>query len=151
MEQLFALVTPDGQTVGSAGRIAAQGLDVPKWAGRLWCFELAIESTIRQPTRYQALPVYPAVDRDLALLVPVGTLSADVEAVIRDAAPGYLEWLTVFDVYEGDKIPVGTRSIAYRLRFRSPDRTLTDEGVDSAVQRITAALKEKLNVGIRGA
>jgi len=70
--------------------------------------------------------------------------------VIREVAPGYLEALTVFDVYEGDKIPDGTRSIAYRLRFRSPDRTLTDEGVDSAIKRITAALKEKLNVGIRG-
>ena len=66
-------------------------------------------------------------------------------------APAHLESLTVFDVYEGEKIPEDTCSIAWRLRFRSPDRTLTDEEVDSAVKGITSALPEKLNVGIRGA
>ncbi len=71
--------------------------------------------------------------------------------MIREAGPAYLESLSVFDVYEGENIPAGTRSIAWRLRFRSPDRTLTDEEVDSAIGRITSALEEKLNVGIRGA
>jgi phenylalanyl-tRNA synthetase beta chain len=62
-----------------------------------------------------------------------------------------LEDLTVFDVYEGEKTPADTRSIAWRLRFRSPDRTLTDQEVDASVEAITSALETKLNVGVRGA
>jgi phenylalanyl-tRNA synthetase beta chain len=151
LEPLLAVVTPDGQTVGWAGRLPGEGLDMPRWAAPLWGLELAMESTSREPVVYQPLPVYPAVERDLALLVPKRTLAAAVGSVIRGAAPDFLEGLSVFDVYEGEKIPAGTRSVAWRLRFRSPQRTLTDEEVDSAMRQITAALKEELNVGVRGA
>ncbi len=85
------------------------------------------------------------------MIVPAGTLASEVGVVIRDSSPPFLESLSVFDVYEGENIPEGTRSIAWRLRFRSPDRTLTDEEVDAAIRRITSALEEKLDVGIRGA
>ncbi len=70
---------------------------------------------------------------------------------IRQTAPDYLEALTVFDVYEGEELPSGTRSLAWRLRFRSPDRTLTDQEVDGAIARIVGSLQEKLNVRVRGA
>jgi phenylalanyl-tRNA synthetase beta chain len=116
LDHALALVSPDGQTLGWAGRIAERGLELPRWAGGLWGFELAVEPVVRQPADYD-----------------------------------FLVALSIFDVYVGDKVPEGTRSIAWRLRFRSPDRTLTDEEVDSAVKGITSALQEKLNVGIRGA
>ncbi len=104
-----------------------------------------------EPVAYQPLPVYQEVERDVSLIVNKRISAAEVGAVIREAAPAQLESLTVFDVYEGEKIPEDTRSIAWRLRFRSPDRTLTDEEVDAAMNKITSALQEKLNVGIRGA
>jgi phenylalanyl-tRNA synthetase beta chain len=151
LDHALALVSPDGQAIGWAGRIAERGLELPRWAGGLWGFELAVEPVVRQPADYRATPVYPAVDRDLATLVPGPRLAAEVGAVIREASPDFLVSLSIFDVYVGDKVPEGTRSIAWRLRFRSPDRTLTDEEVDSAVKGITSALQEKLNVGIRGA
>ncbi len=151
LEEALALVTPDGGSVGRAGRVRAEGFEVPRWAGALWGIEIALQARRRAPALFRPLPVYPAVERDLALIVPHGTMSAETGVVIREAGSTYLESLSVFDVYEGENLPEGTRSIAWRLRFRSPDRTLTDEEVDAAIGRITSALEEKLNVGIRGA
>jgi phenylalanyl-tRNA synthetase beta chain len=150
-EEPFAVTTADGQTVGWGGRIPTSGLEAPPWADAVWGLEVEVLPGSRAPIVYRSLPSYPGVERDIALVVQKGVLAAEVGAVIRESAPDYLEALSVFDVYEGENIPEGTRSIAWRLRFRSPDRTLTDEEVDSAVKRITSALEERLNVGIRGA
>jgi phenylalanyl-tRNA synthetase beta chain len=151
LEEPLAVVTPEGRTLGWAGRVPAGDIEAPRWAGAVWGLELEVLPERPEPITCRPLPGYPAVERDLALLVPKGTLAAEVGATIREAAPAYLESLTVFDVYEGENLPPGTRSIAWRLRFRSPERTLTDDEVDRAIERITSALGEKLHVGIRGA
>lgn len=151
LEEAFALITQGGQTVGWGGRLPTAGFEIPRWAGAIWGLEVAVRVPEKAPTLFAPLPVYPGVERDLALVVPRGAAAAETGTVIREAAPAYLESLTVFDVYEGENMPEGTRSIAWRLRFRSPDRTLTDEEVDAAIGRIASALEEKLNVGIRGA
>jgi phenylalanyl-tRNA synthetase beta chain len=149
---VLAIVAADGQTLAWAGRIPAGRLEAPRWTGAVWGFEAEVSPVRAGPAfRYRPLPSYPAVERDISLLVPEGVLAAEIGAVIREAAPGDLESLWVFDVYEGGNLPEGTRSIAWRLRFRSPERTLTDEEVDRAVSRITSALEEKLHVAIRGA
>ena len=150
-QEWLAVVTPDGRTLGWAGLIAATAVEAPRWAGSVWGLELEVLPGRPGPVVYESLPNYPAVERDVALIVKKSAPAAEVGAVIRGAAPEYLENLFVFDVYEGESIPAGMRSIAWRLRFRSPDRTLTDEEVDAAMKRITSALEEKLNVGIRGA
>jgi phenylalanyl-tRNA synthetase beta chain len=151
LEEPLALVLSEGRAIGRAGRVPAERVEAPRWAGAVWGLEVAVQPGRPEPTRYRPLPVYPSVERDLALVVPVSTAASEVGEVIRDASPPFLENLSVFDVYEGENIPEGTRSIAWRLRFRSPDRTLTDEEVDTAIRRITSALEEKLDVGIRGA
>ncbi|UCC47475.1 MAG: phenylalanine--tRNA ligase subunit beta [Gemmatimonadota bacterium] len=150
-EEPLLVLSPDRGRLGWAGRLPAGGLEAPRWAGPVWGLELEILPARPQPLAYQPLPVYPGVERDLALVVPKGTAAAEVGAVIREVSPEHLESLSVFDVYEGEKIPEGTRSIAWRLRFRSPDRTLTDEEIDVAMSRIVSALEERLNVGLRGA
>jgi phenylalanyl-tRNA synthetase beta chain len=150
-EDPLAIITDDGQNLGWAGRIPASRVEAPRWAGPVWGLELQITAGSAPTVAYHPLPIYPAVDRDVALIVKKPTLAAEVGAVIRGAAPTFLESLSVFDVYEGENLPPDTRSIAWRLRFRSPERTLTDEEVDTAMKRITSALEEKLNVGIRGA
>ena len=91
-------------------------------------------------------PAFPAIDRDLALLVPETLAAAGVEAVAREAAGPLLEEVRIFDVYTGTGVEEGMRSIAYRLRFRSPDRTLTDEEADAAVARVLERLDEELDV-----
>jgi len=151
LREALAAVDSSGQMVGWAGRVPAGSVDAPPWAGSVWGLEIDIVPGRRADVSYAALPVYPAAERDIALVVPVRTLTAEVEATIREAAPDTLEDLSVFDVFEGANIPAGKRSIAWRLRFRSAERTLTDEEVDLAVERITSALEEKLDVSLRGA
>jgi phenylalanyl-tRNA synthetase beta chain len=151
LEQPLAVVSQDGQMLGWAGRVPSGSIEAPRWAGPVWGFEMMVIPSQAEPVAYQPLPVYPEVERDVSLIVNKRIRAAEVGAVIREAAPEHLESLTVFDVYEGENIPEDTRSIAWRLRFRSPDRTLTDEEVDAAMNKITSALQEKLNVGIRGA
>ncbi len=150
LERSLVVVSPEGRELGRGGRISAGRVDAPRWAGAVWGFELEVEPGQRTPVVYQALPSFPAVERDIALLLPKRLLSAEVGAVIREAAPAFLETLSVFDVYEGENIPNDRRSVAWRLRFRAVDRTLTDDEVDEAMGRITAALEEKLDVAIRG-
>ncbi len=151
LELALAVIAPDGRTLGWGGRLPAQSVEAPRWAGAVWGLEVELVVVPRQAVAYAALPVYPAVERDLALLVKKSVLAVELGTVIREAAPASLECLTVFDVYEGESLPADTRSVAWRLRFRAPDRTLTDDEVDGAVTQITSALQEKLNVGIRGA
>lgn len=150
LDQLVA-VTPDGSVVGWGGRLRAEDLEAPPWAGAVWGLELSVRATHLKPDVYRPLPVYPGVERDLAVIVPRTVVAAEVDAVIWNAAPKFLEDLSVFDVYEGESISEGARSIAWRLRFQAADRTLTDREVDAAMKRITSALEEKLNVTVRGA
>ena len=74
---------------------------------------------------------------------------ADVERTIRAAAPPLLTSVRLFDVYEGDKVEEGRRSLAWRLVFRAPDRTLTDPEVDGAVAGVVHRLEDDLDVRIR--
>lgn len=151
LDEPMGLVGADGQLLGWGGRLPSERLEGPRWAGPVYAAEVVVLPVHEAPLAYRELPVYPAAERDLAVIVQQRLSAAEVDAVVREAAPQTLESLSVFDVYEGENIPAGTRSIAWRLRFRSPDRTLTDEEVDEAMRRIISALEEKLNVRIRGA
>lgn len=144
--EAFRLVV-DGAEVGGGGRVAASTLDAPAWAGEVWALEARLPVGVRGAApAYVPLPEHPASERDLALLTPNAVSAAEVEAVIRENAGGALEAVGPFDLYVGKGIPEGTRSVAWRLRFRAADRTLTDAEVDAAVARTLAALEERLGV-----
>jgi phenylalanyl-tRNA synthetase beta chain len=137
----WVAVRPDGSGAGWAGAIPA---DRPPWAAPLFGFEVAIDPAPREPVLYQPLPDTPAVERDLALLLPDGVLAAQVVASARRAGGRLLEAIDVVDEFRGAGVPSGARSVAFRLRFRAPGRTLRDAEVGSAVERFLAALKEDL-------
>ena len=96
------------------------------------------------------LPQLPAVERDLALIVPHAVAAGAVSEAIRRSAGGDLEALEIFDLYEGEGLPEGVRSLAFRLRFRSATRTLKDSEVEKAVQAVLKRLGEELGVEFRG-
>ena len=73
---------------------------------------------------------YPAIYRDVSLLVPKGTPAAAVEAEIRRLAGDFLWDVRLFDVYEGESIPEGHRSLAFSVAYRSAERTLSDEEIE---------------------
>ncbi|NUQ00016.1 MAG: phenylalanine--tRNA ligase subunit beta [Armatimonadetes bacterium] len=99
--------------------------------------------------RYQALPRQPAALRDLALVVADEVPQAAVAEVIRQAAGAELESLTLFDVYRGRGLAGGTRSLAYNLRFRHPERTLTDVEVDQRIASVVEAVTRECGASLR--
>jgi len=131
---------------GWAGRLQA---DRPAWAGEVFGFELDFAPAERSDIRFEPLPTTPPVERDVALLLPSGVTAAQVGEVIREAAGALLADLTVFDEYRGKGM--SGRSVAWRLVFRAPDRTLKDEEADAALARALAALEEQLGVERRQA
>jgi len=141
-----------GGPVGMAGAVRPDAFDAPPWVGSVWAAEFRLAAVSEEePALYHALPAFPAVPRDLALSLPRNVRAADVEEAMRDAAPDFLESVRLFDVYEGEEIGEGRRSLAWRLVFRAVDRTLRDAEVEAAVARVIAALEAKFDVRIRSA
>jgi phenylalanyl-tRNA synthetase beta chain len=103
----------------------------------------AVEQTgATRETRVEPLPKYPSVTRDISVVVDDTLPAADVRRTVRDAAPATLVRVREFDRYQGQGVPDGRVSLSLRLTFRSPERTLTDAEVQSAMDGVLAALKE---------
>ncbi len=98
---------------------------------------------------YKPLPKFPASTRDMALVVKKSVLAGDVKKVISDLSIDILESAKLFDVYEGEQIEEGYKSLAYALFFRHDERTLTDEEVNVEFDKILEALKNKLDARLR--
>ena len=138
------------ELVGAAGRVRADAVDGPPWAGVVFAAEFQLSAVgVDNELRYEELPTYPSTSRDLALSVPPDTPAAAVEAVMRAAGPAELVSVRPFDVYEGESSGDGRRSIAWRLVFRAADRTLTDAEVEAGVESIVTKLREELDVRVR--
>jgi phenylalanyl-tRNA synthetase beta chain len=94
------------------------------------------------PLPYRDVTSFPAVVRDLAAVVDEDVSAADVERVVRNGAGDLLDNIQLFDVYRGEQVGEGRKSLAMRLEFRSPDRTLTEEDAARAFRAIESALAE---------
>jgi phenylalanyl-tRNA synthetase beta chain len=140
------IATAGGRSVGWAGLLEA---DAPPWAAPLFGLEMEVALESPATIEYRAMPVTPAIERDLALLLPQGTSAASVVDAIRSAAGSMLEEVTVVDEYRGPQLPPGARSVAVRLRFRAAHRTLRDTEVDRSVGQILETLERTLGVVLR--
>ncbi|HUQ45747.1 MAG TPA: phenylalanine--tRNA ligase subunit beta [Gemmatimonadaceae bacterium] len=150
----------------SRGEVRRVPLDAPVWASPAYGIELELAAVsnsdvapagehahgapvapvARATSPFRPLPVTPAAEFDLALLVPEGVRAADVERVIRGAAGELLERLLAFDLYQGTAVETGHRSVAWRLTLRHPERTLRDKEIDGRRARILSALQTELHV-----
>lgn len=99
--------------------------------------------------KYKALPKYPAVSRDLAMLVKDEVLAADIEAAIKRKSKGLLENVKLFDVYKGKQVAEGMKSMAWSITFRADDRTLTDEEIQKVMSGILEELKNSTGAQLR--
>ena len=147
-----AKVTANGTELGIIGQIHPSvskkyGIDVPCYAAEL-LFN-ALRSAIDYDIKYSPLPKFPAVTRDLAMLVDRETPVAEIEAVIRKSAGKLLEDIKLFDVYEGAQIPEGKKSVAYSAVFRAADRSLTGEEVQEVFDKVLKNLASELNAQLR--
>jgi phenylalanyl-tRNA synthetase beta chain len=145
-------VSRGGVVVGTFGELdpaLRHVFDLPERRVALGEFDAAALLAGSGAGAYRSLSRYPALTQDLAIVCPEEMPSAKVEAVVRKAAGGLLARLRLFDVYRGEPLPAGSRSLAFALSFQAADRTLAEEDVLPARARIVAALKEKLGVGLR--
>ena len=147
-----ATVQAGGEAVGWLGELLptlGERLDL---GGKLFVFLLNFDAlcTRAEPfPLYTPLPRYPAVYRDVALVLPEAVSAAQVvKALYRHGAP-WLEEARLFDVYVGQPIPAGKRSLAFHLTYRDPERTLTDEAVDQRHEALVKALAEELGAELR--
>jgi phenylalanyl-tRNA synthetase beta chain len=136
-------IGPDEAVVGWAGVLEG---DAPVWAAPLFGFEVRLGLDDRPPVRYRPLPLTPAVERDLALVLPPGVTAAAVADLLRRHAGPLLDTLTVFDEYRGPGIPPEHRSVAWHCSFRDPSRTLRENEVDTILAAALQALEAEFGV-----
>ena len=98
---------------------------------------------------FKPLPQFPAVRRDVAMLVPEATTHDAVLATVRQAKPANLEGAELFDVFRGKNVPEGEKSLAYAFTYRHAERTLTDAEVNAAHEKLVADFKQKLQATVR--
>ncbi|GKU23931.1 phenylalanine--tRNA ligase subunit beta [Clostridium folliculivorans] len=99
--------------------------------------------------KYKPLPKYPAVTRDIALLVEDAILVQEIEETIRKAGGNLVETVKLFDVYKGQQIPEGKKSIAYAISYRDENKTLTDNEVNKVHDKILRSLEYKIGAQLR--
>jgi phenylalanyl-tRNA synthetase beta chain len=138
------VVGDDEQKLGWVGELhplVARAWDLPGGAA----FEVdagALAEIPGGPHGYRAVSTFPAVVQDIAVVLDEDVAAAAVLARVRESAGDLLDGLRLFDVYRGEQVGEGKRSLALRLEFRAPDRTLTDEEVASVRKQVEDALAE---------
>ena len=147
-----ATVSIDGVEVGVLGQVHPlvaknYGIDAD-----VYCAEInftKLMTFLLPDATYTPLPKYPSVSRDLALVCDEAVTVAQAEDVITAAAGKLLRGVKLFDIYRGTGVPEGKKSMAFSLELRADDRTLTDTDSETVVNKVLAALKEKLNAVLR--
>jgi phenylalanyl-tRNA synthetase beta chain len=117
-----------------------------------YVFELDLHALLTAETEeliYTAIPRHPSVSRDIALVVDQKVSSGELEKVIREAGGSLLKEVQVFDVYEGEHVEAGKKSIAFSLTYLNPEQTLTEEEVTSIHQNVLNALEETYQAKLR--
>lgn len=146
-----ARITVDGKELGFLGEIHPQVQENYGIGAKVYLAELDVNTMFetRNPQKfYKPLPKFPASVRDLAFVCDRDIPVLKLERAISEAVGAVLENISLFDVYEGSQIAEGKKSVAFSLRLRSPERTLTDEEADAAMKRAVKAL-DKMGIALR--
>ena len=142
----------DNKFLGTIGEIHPEVLDNYGIGKRVYIAEIDLDtvySLANDTIVFKSLPKYPAITRDIALVVKNEVEVAAIEEVIMDNAGGLVEACKLFDVYKGDQIGQGYKSVAYSIVYRSLDKTLTDDDVVAVHDKILAELKARLGAELR--
>ncbi|MCS7172109.1 MAG: phenylalanine--tRNA ligase subunit beta [Armatimonadetes bacterium] len=148
-----AAVWIGSERVGWMGEVHPHVAEVYDLRERAYVAEVALAPLLAhaRPPELRPLPRYPAVDRDLAVVVREEVAAGDLVGEIRRVAGPVLEAAEPFDVYTGPQVPPGHKSVALSLRFRSPDRTLEAREVEAILEEVLEALRQRFGARLRGA
>lgn len=142
----------DGRAIGVFGEIhpsvqKTYGIGSPVYAAELDLNTLFALSNF--DTHYTPLPKYPATTRDFAFVVSDEIEVGAIENVMKKAGGKTVESVKLFDVYRGEQVPEGMKSLAFNVSMRSPDHTLTDEEADKVTKKILTLLERELGITLR--
>ena len=148
-----AVRTQEGHTVGTIGEVHPQVLDAFDLAdSAVGLFELDLEALLQalpgSPRRYHAIPRFPGALRDLAIVVDAATAAGRVLELVQRHR--LVAKAILFDVYQGEGIPEGKKSLAISVLFQAPDRTLTSEEIAKALEQILRSLEREVGAALRG-
>ncbi|WP_019154760.1 phenylalanine--tRNA ligase subunit beta [Robertmurraya massiliosenegalensis] len=141
-----------GESIGFVGQVhptVQKDLDLKE----TYVFELCLEAILTEavaPLQYQSIPRYPSITRDIALVVDKEKVAGELESIIVEAGGKLLKDVHVFDLYEGEHMESGKKSIAFSLKYFDPEKTLTDEDVTKVHEKVLTAVKEKAGAVLRG-
>ena len=148
-----AQVSIDGTFCGFLGEVEPDLCSGFAIEQSVYIFELDYQALVgfctAAPKAFAPLPKFPPIERDLAVVLPEGTSSAEMSAQIRETAPGLIESVSLFDLYKGDQIPAGQKSLAFAIRLRSPDKTLEDKQADAIIGKILKRLHDRFGAALR--
>ncbi len=147
-----AQVTIGGKNCGVLGEIHPSVARNYGQKARIYIAELDLADVLSQANgekQFKPLPKYPAVTRDIAVLVDRTVPVYELETVIRQAAGEVLEQIKLFDVYQGEQVPEGKKSVAYALVMRSHEGTLEEETINDIMQRTVEALDKTCGAKLR--
>ncbi|CAM3752707.1 phenylalanine--tRNA ligase subunit beta [Mesobacillus zeae] len=147
-----AEVLLDGERVGFAGQVhptVQKEMDLKE----TYVFELSLKMLLdakSEPLHYIAIPRFPSITRDIALVVDKVQSAGELKEIIAGAGGRLLKEVGVFDLYEGDRMEEGKKSIAFSLKYYDPEKTLTDEDIAKTHEKVLASVKEQAGAVLRG-
>ncbi len=142
----------DDEIIGVCGKIHPDVCKVFDIERPVYGFELNVDALVKHlnfDKHFRSIPKFPYSERDIALVLDEGIAAADVVAFVKKHGGSLLQSVEVFDVYQGDKIPQGKRSVAIRLRYQSTERTLSDQEVDRYFKEIIAKTTKHFSASLR--
>ena len=145
-------VSVDGEIIGYAGELSPAALREHDLARKALIFEILLEPLLvhsRKVNTFRSIPRYPYIERDLSFIVEEKVSGDEIKHLISRLGHDIITSVALFDFYRGESIPEGYLSMAFRIRYQSEERTLTDEEAHEAHMRIADALTKELGAKMR--
>ncbi len=145
-----------GARLGSVGVISpdiAEKLDLKRHNPEIVLFEINLDlfcTLITKSIQYVPIPKYPAVERDIAVVVDETLPASEIQNMIKTFASGLIETVSIFDVYRGEHIPDGKKSVACNIVYRSREKTLTDDEVERVHKELVVSVLQRTGGELRG-
>ena len=147
-----AVIRLDREAIGVVGELLPEVALAFELPPGVFIFELdlpRLAKHVRKEIAFNPLPRFPSVTRDVAVTIDAGISAGEVMGIIRGVDNQYIEAIEVFDCYQGDPIPAGKKGLAFRISYRSLDRTMTDAEVNQFHQEVLKQLQQVPGLAIR--
>jgi phenylalanyl-tRNA synthetase beta chain len=147
-----AKVLVGGKEIGIVGEVSPKAMETLDVRGRALAYELdfeALMNCVPEVLKYRQLPRYPALHRHLAVVVSDDTNYEQLARIIAESGKGFIEQVELLDVYKGEQVGEGRSSLTMSMVFRSREKTLTDEQVNSVLDEVKEALARSLGACFR--